>query len=160
DSEQTVCSAGRIASRREKRRKTVATTESTIETTKDCNPSSSPGGGSQAQLGPIRRVYRRKCVLRRERSAQAPVQAGRRVQAPAGRTSGQHQPAASQRRRSYQDRVTTMKPRSTHFGARENTASSRQHAPRFAVRSFPAQSAASSPASRKDAPLPPASSPQ
>jgi len=42
----------------------------------------------------------------------------------------QHQPAANQRRRSYEDRITTMKPRSTQSGMRENTASSRQHAPR------------------------------
>src|SRR5260370_24531436 len=78
----------------------------------------------------------------------------------AGRTPEQHQPAANQRRRSYEDCVTTMKPRSTKFDVRENTASSRQHAPRFAVRSFPAQSARSSPASREDVSLPSASSPQ
>ena len=68
--------------------------------------------------------------------------------------------AANQRRRSYEDRVTNMKPRPTKFDVRENTASSRQHAPRFAVRSFPAQSARSSPASREDVPLLSALSPQ
>ena len=52
-----------------------------------------------------------------------------------------------------------MKPRPTKFDVRENTASSRQHAPRFAVRSFPAQSARSSPASQ-DVSLLSASSPQ
>jgi excisionase family DNA binding protein len=77
----------------------------------------------------------------------------------AGRTPEQHQPAANHRRRSYEDCVTTMKPRSTKFDARENTASSRQHAPRFAVRSFPAQSARSSPASQEDVSLLLASSP-
>ena len=45
--------------------------------------------------------------------------------------------ASTQRRRSYEDRVTNMKPRSTQFGVRENTASSRQHAPRSAMRSTP-----------------------
>ena len=53
-----------------------------------------------------------------------------------------------------------MKPRPTKFDVRENTGSSRQHAPRLAVRSFPAQSARSSPASREDVPLLSALSPQ
>src|SRR2546425_6679386 len=53
-----------------------------------------------------------------------------------------------------------MKSRPTQFGVRENTASSRQHASRLAVRSFPTQSAGSSPASRKDVPLRSASSSQ
>ena len=78
----------------------------------------------------------------------------------AGRTPEQHQPAANQRRRPYKDRVTNMKPRSTQFDVRENTASSRQHAPRCAVRSFPAYSARSSPASQEDVPRLSASSPQ
>jgi excisionase family DNA binding protein len=38
---------------------------------------------------------------------------------------------SNQRRRSYKDRVTDMKPRPTQFAMRENTASSRQHAPRY-----------------------------
>jgi excisionase family DNA binding protein len=50
-----------------------------------------------------------------------------------------------------------MKLRSTQFGVRENTASSRQHAPRFAVRSILAQSAKSSAAPQEDVSLPPAS---
>jgi len=65
---------------------------------------------------------------------------GRRVQALDERTSDQHQPRAGQRRRSYEDRVTTMKPRSTQFGVRENTASSRRHAPRLAVDSLSSMS--------------------
>ena len=51
-SEQTVCNASRITSRKRKGGKTVATTESTIQTTKDYNPSGSPGGRSQTQPGP------------------------------------------------------------------------------------------------------------
>ena len=131
--------------------KTVATTEGTIETTKDYNPSGSSGGRSQTQPGPIRRVHRRKCVLRRQRSTQAAVQAGRRIQTLAGRTSDQHQPRVSQRKRSYKDRVTDMKLRSTQSGMRENTASSRQHAPRSAMRSTPNQSAKPSDISREEA---------
>ena len=45
-----------------------------------------------------------------------------------------------------------MKPRSTQFGARENTASSRQHAPRLAVRSISNQSATPSDTSPEEAP--------
>jgi hypothetical protein len=48
-------------------------------------------------------------------------------------THEQHEPRASRRRRSYEDRLTNMKPSSTQFGMRENTASSRQHASRSAV---------------------------
>ena len=44
-----------------------------------------------------------------------------------------------------------MKPRSTQFGVRENTASSRQHAPRSAMRSTPNQSAKPSDISREEA---------
>jgi len=51
-----------------------------------------------------------------------------------------------------------MKLRPTQFGVRENTASSRQHASRLAVRSMPAQSARPAPASRDEASLPSASS--
>ena len=50
-----------------------------------------------------------------------------------------------------------MKRRSTRFGVRENTVSSRQHGSRFAVRSILAQSARPSPASRED--VPPLSAP-
>lgn len=43
-----------------------------------------------------------------------------------------------------------MEPRPTQFGARENTASSRQHAPRLAVHSIRAQSTKPSVASQDD----------
>jgi excisionase family DNA binding protein len=43
-----------------------------------------------------------------------------------------------------------MKARPTQFGVRENTASPRQHAPRFAVRPIPAQSARPSTVSQED----------
>ena len=67
------------------------------------------------------------------------------------RTSDRHQPRVSQRRRSYKDRVTDMKLRPTQSGMRENTASSRQHAPRSAMRSTPNQSAKPSDISREEA---------
>src|SRR6185437_15262076 len=57
----------RVALHSERRKEhTVVTTEGTIQTTKDYNPPSSSGGRSQAQPGPICRIHRRKCVLRRQ----------------------------------------------------------------------------------------------
>jgi excisionase family DNA binding protein len=53
-----------------------------------------------------------------------------------------------------------MKPSNTQLGMRENTASSRQHDPRFARHSIPPQSARSSATSREDVSLLPASSSQ
>jgi hypothetical protein len=47
------------------------------------------GGRSQTQPGPIRRIHRRKCVLRRQRSTQAAFQTGRRLQTLAERPSDQ-----------------------------------------------------------------------
>lgn len=51
-----------------------------------------------------------------------------------------------------------MKPRPTQFGARENTASSRQHAPRLAVHTIRAQATRPSAASQDDMSLLSASS--
>jgi excisionase family DNA binding protein len=45
-----------------------------------------------------------------------------------------------------------MKPGNTQFDVRENTASSRQHAPRLVVRSIPAESFGPSTSSQNDAP--------
>ena len=112
--------------------KALGTTESTIEETKNSNPSGPLGGRSQTQPRQVRRVHRRKLFLRRERGAQAPVSEGRGVQALARPTHEQSQPRTNTRRRSYKNCVANMKPRPTQFGVRENTASSRQHASRLA----------------------------
>ena len=112
--------------------KALGTTESTIEATKNSNPSGPLGGRSQTQPRQVRRVHRRKLFLRRERGAQAPVSEGRGVQALARPTHEQSQPRTNTRRRSYKNRIANMKPRPIQFGVRENTASSRQHAPRLA----------------------------
>jgi predicted DNA-binding transcriptional regulator AlpA len=48
-------------------------------------------------------------------------------------TRQQSRPSSKPRRRSYKDCVADMNHRSTQFGVRENTASSRRHASRHAV---------------------------
>lgn len=48
-------------------------------------------------------------------------------------TRQQPRPSSKPRRRSYKDCVADMNHRSTQFGVRENTASSRRHASRHAV---------------------------
>ena len=97
-----------------------------------------------------------------QRSAQAPVQARRRVQTLAGEhPSNNATRNETRRRRSYEDRVTDMKPRPTQFGVRENTASSRQHAPRLRSAIGLAQSdETTSAAARDDLPTQSASLPQ
>src|SRR6266849_6912094 len=73
ESEQTFCDAVCNAPRIAKGEEALGTSESTIEATKNYNPSGPPGGRRQAQLGQVRRIHRRERFLRRERGAQAPV---------------------------------------------------------------------------------------
>ncbi len=123
-----------------KGRKALGAAESTIETTKNCDPASPLGGRGQAQPGQVSQVHRSKAVLRRERGAEAPLQEGWRVQALVRPPHEGSQPRPNSRRRSYGDRIANMKPRPTQFGVRENTASSRQHASRLAVSPWPLES--------------------
>ena len=92
-SEQTVCNAGRTTPRKRKGGKQLPLLKAPSKQPKTTTLQVRSGGRSQTQPGQIRRVHRRKCVLRRQRSTQAAVQAGRRVQALAERTSDQHQPS-------------------------------------------------------------------
>ena len=139
-SQQAICNALCNASRITKGGETLGTLESTVEATKKYNPSGAPGGRGQAQPGQVRRIHRRERFLRRERGAQAPVQEGPGVQALGRSARQQSQPKTNPRRNPDKDRVTNMKPRPTQFGVRENTASSRQHASRLAIRSLPVES--------------------
>src|SRR6266702_503672 len=85
----------------------LATTESTNETTKADNPAGPPGGRPHTYPGQVRRIHRCKRILRRKRSAQAPVQEGRGVQALVSPTHQQSQPRTNPRRRTYEDCVAT-----------------------------------------------------
>jgi excisionase family DNA binding protein len=63
------------------------------------------------------------------------------------------QSRSTRRRGSHEDRVANMKPHAIQFDVRENTASARQHASRFAARSNCDQSTSPSPTLQGDVPL-------
>jgi excisionase family DNA binding protein len=135
----------------------LGTSEGTIKTSEDHHPPSSIGGGSQTQPGQVLRVHRCEPVVCCKRGTQAIVQEGRRIQRLAGPTHQQPQPRTNNRRRPYKERIIDMNRHSIQFGARESTASSRQHASRLPVEGSVLQSNLSPASERtiKGTPKPP-----
>lgn len=70
---------------------------------------------------------------RHHRGSETPVQARRGIHTLARSTSQQGRRSSDGRRPVYEDRVTIMKPSSTHFGVPENPASSGPHDLRLAT---------------------------
>src|SRR5271167_1760992 len=66
ESENASCNAGCNTSRITKGGEARGTSESTIEATKNYNPSGPPGGRSQTQLRRVRRIHRREHFIRGE----------------------------------------------------------------------------------------------
>ena len=116
-----------------RKEKSVVDSEITTKATKGRHRPSPCRRIGKDSAGALCGVYRCFAVLRNYRSSETALPQGRRLQT-LGRTAHkQPQQRKSQRRGSCEVRLTNMNSRPTQFGARENTASPRQHASSFAT---------------------------